>query len=147
MGLYAGYEIRNVKETEWLVMRGVSKRENGNFRASYTIKGTQFRKTFKSESEAIQQRLDWESELGNNSRAKDFSGQKFGSVTIIGDTGKRDDFNNQIVIARNDNGDILEAAIGQIKQGNVTGLRKHQKGNPDIKKYAKQGAQMRWNKK
>lgn len=35
-------------------MRGVSKRENGNFRASYTIKGTKLEKTFKSESEAIQ---------------------------------------------------------------------------------------------
>lgn len=56
---------------------------------------------------------------------KNIEGEKYGEFTIIGDTGKRTGIGHKIVIARGEDGEIVEAPAYQIKSGNICGKRKN----------------------
>lgn len=69
--------------------------------------------------------------------AEDLSGEQFGDLTIIGDTGKRNKNGMQIVIARDSEGNIHEYLASNIKNGSATGFKKRELNKVNGKKWAK----------
>lgn len=62
---------------------------------------------------------------------KDYSGIKVGQLKIIGDTGKVNNQNQQIVIARHNSGKIVEGRATSILSGDITGNPRNG-GNPKM---------------
>lgn len=69
--------------------------------------------------------------------AEDLSGRQFGDLKIIGDTGKRNKNGMQIVIARDNEGNIHEYLASNIKNGSATGFKRRDLNKLNGKKWAK----------
>lgn len=74
--------------------------------------------------------------------AENLEGKKFGNLTVIGDTGKRNKNGMQIVIVRDDEGNLHEYLASNVKNGIATGFRNSRRnienGKSGVRKMHKQ---------